>query len=111
MRLWRNSGVAPEGKYLVVRRDATVPAWQWFVLGERDPAAPAALRAYAYAADRMGMDREYVVDIYAMADEWEKKLDETGPGDPDAAPHRKDDPVIIAAMRNRKLTTHKYSAD
>jgi hypothetical protein len=57
-RLWRN--IVPGGKYLVVRRDGSVPEWQWFVLGSRDPAAPDALRTYADRAAQLGMDPEYV---------------------------------------------------
>lgn len=34
-------------KFLVVRRDGTVPDWPYLVLGARDPAAPAALRTLA----------------------------------------------------------------
>ena len=33
-------------KYLVVRRDGTVPRWPWFVLGGRDQAARDAMRFY-----------------------------------------------------------------
>ena len=29
-----------EGKFLVVRRDGSIPHWPHFVLGARDPAAP-----------------------------------------------------------------------
>lgn len=33
--LWRNNPETPEGKYLVKRRDGTVPEWPSFVLGLR----------------------------------------------------------------------------
>ena len=37
-------------KYLVVRRDGSIPKWPAFVLGARDPCALFALRAYARKA-------------------------------------------------------------
>jgi hypothetical protein len=95
--LWRNRSDTPEGKYLVTRRDGSIPEWPWFVIGARDPAAVCALRAYADRAEELGMDPEYIADVRAMADEWaESRL---GHGDPDAPPHRYDDPATIAKMR------------
>ena len=96
-RLWRNRKDTPEGKYLVTRRDGTTPEWSWFVLGERDPAAVAALTAYANCAESLGMDPAYVLDIRTMAREWAGQR--TGAGDPDAPPHRQDDPETVAKMR------------
>ena len=86
-------------KYLVVRRDGSVPKWPKFVLGARDPAAPAALRAYAAQAEKLGMDPEYISMVLSMADQFERyRLDE-GPGDPDAPPlERPDDPAIMEAL-------------
>jgi hypothetical protein len=98
-RVWKNDPSTREGKFLVKRRDGTVPMWPWFVLGARDPAAGAALRAYADEAERLGMDPEYVADVRALASEFEEWLEEAGPGDPDAPRHRKDDPATIAEMR------------
>ena len=95
--LWRNRRDTPEGKYLVQRRDGTIPEWGWFVLGERDPAAPAALRAYAARAEAFGMDPQYVSDIRALAEEWSRTR--LGTGDPDSPPHRADDPETIAKMQ------------
>lgn len=99
-RLWRNNPDTPGGKYLVKRRDGTIPAWMWFVLGERDPAAPAGLRGYADEAEKRGFDPEYVADIRTMADAWEQDLalGLTTPGDPDAPRHREDDPATVAEM-------------
>jgi hypothetical protein len=99
-RLWRNNPETREGKYLVRRRDGTVPHWPWFVLGGADPNAPAALRAYADAAEKNGCDPQYVYDILDMADQWESDLLSgfVQPGDPDAGRHRKDDPAIVAEM-------------
>lgn len=95
--LWGKSGI-PGGKYLVTRRDGTVPEWQWFVLGSRDPAAPNALRCYANEAERLGMDPQYVADVRALAYEYINDSVKLGRGDPDAPPHRKDDPETVAKM-------------
>jgi hypothetical protein len=98
--LWRNNDKTPEGKYLVKRRDGTIPEWMWFVIGSRDPAAPAALIAYAKAAEQLGYDPEYVRDVRRMAIEYLEELNEKRIGDPDAPPHRRDDPVTIAEMKS-----------
>jgi hypothetical protein len=97
--LFRNSKEAPEGKYLVTRRDGTIPEWMWFVLGSRDPAAPAALIAYAKAAEQLGYDPAYVRDVRHLAVDYLEDLNEHRAGDPDAGPHRKDDPETIEKMR------------
>ncbi len=95
--LWRKSGIKG-GKYLVTRRDGSVPDWQWFVMASRDPAAPAGLRAYADEAEKLGMDPLYVADVRALAGEFEASRRALGAGDPDAPPHRKDDPATVARM-------------
>src|SRR4051812_6253348 len=97
--LWRNRAETREGKYLVTRRDGTVPAWPNFVFGAADPAAPAGLRAYADEADRLGYDPQFVVDVRDLAEEFEAYCRVNGKGDPDAKPHRKDDPETVAKMR------------
>lgn len=97
MGLWRRNGVAG-GKYLVQRRDGTVPQWPWFVLGARDPAASDALRAYANKGEKLGYDAAYVADIRVLADEFDNFRVDEGEGDPDAVPHRKDDPATVARM-------------
>lgn len=97
--LHRNTEGTREGKYLVKRRDGTIPEWPWFVLGAKDPAAPVALRAYAAECERLGKDPKYVNDLYALAAEWETYCREHGEGDPDAPRHRTDDPATIAEMR------------
>lgn len=97
--LWRYGEKAPEGKYLVMRRDGSVPEWPSMVFGAKDPAAPAALRAYADEAERRGFDPEFVGDVRRLADEFERYREQQGTGDPDAPPHRKDDPETIALMR------------
>jgi hypothetical protein len=99
--LWRKRGTVPKGgKYLVLRRDGTVPEWPGFVLGAKDPAAPAALRAYANAAEKLGFDYRYITDIRELADDFERYRAQHGEGDPTAPPHRQDDPEIIAKMTN-----------
>lgn len=91
MKLWN--------KFLVVRRDGSVPSWPYMVLGGRDPAAPAALRAYAAAARECGMDPEYADDVEGLAADFEAYREAHGNGDPDAPPHRIDDPDIISRLR------------
>lgn len=99
MRLWKNCPDTKGGKYLVVRRDGTVPTWPHFVLGARDPSTPVALRAYADSAQKLGYDPAFVTDIRVLAEEFEEYRKANGAGDPDAAPHRKDDPETIAKMQ------------
>lgn len=71
-KLQRRRAVSPEGKYNVTRRsDGTKPDWPWFVLGAKDPAAPAALRVYA-------------TECVRLADEFEAYLKEHGEGNPNA---------------------------
>lgn len=101
--LWRKiNSDAREQKYLVQRRDGTVPAWPWFVLGARDLAAPTALRAYADAAEGLKFDPQYVADVRALANDFEEYLAQNGMGNPDASPHRTDDPAIVALMATGK---------
>ncbi len=97
--LWRENPDTPEGKYLVKRRDGTIPEWPNFVLGAKDPAAPAALRAYADAADKLGMNPRYVAGIMRLASQFEHYRAAMGDGDPDRGRHRKDDPATVAEMR------------
>lgn len=98
--LWRKEadGNKREGKYLVLRRDGTVPEWPGFVLGAGDPAAPAALRAYARAAHDLGW-AQMSADMFDLADEFDRWRADHGAGDPTAPAHRTDDPEIIAKMR------------
>jgi hypothetical protein len=100
--LWRRNPETKEGKYLVKRRDGTVPEWPSIVLGARDPAAPFALRAYALAAEQLGMNEMYVADIKWLAAEFERYKAAKGPGDPDRGKHRVDDPTIIEEMKKGK---------
>lgn len=112
--LWRNNADTPEGKYLVKRRDGTVVEWPNFVIGAKDPAAPIALRAYALAAQRLGMNARYVRDVLRLADEFERYRKVIGEGDPDRGRHRQDDPATIAEMRAgapAEKTMSEYSFD
>lgn len=105
MKVWVKTDVAPEGKYLVVRRDGTIPTWPHFVLGGDDENSPASLRAYADEGEKNGLDPEYVASVRELADEYETRAiaiaNGTMPGkpDPDAPPHRKDNPAVVAMMR------------
>jgi hypothetical protein len=73
---WRNSADTPEVKYFIKRCDGTVVEWPDFVIGAKDPAAPIALRAYALAARRLGMNAQYVRDVLRLADEFEQAKEE-----------------------------------
>lgn len=97
--IWKHAEGTREGKYLVQRRDGTVPGWPFFVIAASDPAAPKALHAYADAAAEHGMDPEYVRDVRNLAAEFSRWRAEHGAGDPDAPRHREDDPAVIAKMR------------
>jgi len=97
--LWRDNPVTPEGKYLVKRRDGTVPEWPNFTLGAKDPCAPAALRAYAEEAARLGLDIAYAMAVERLADEWDVYRAKHGEGDPDKGRHRQDDPATVAEMK------------
>ena len=100
--LWKNQDGTREGKYLVTRRDGTVPEWPSFVIGARDPCGPAALLAYANAAEEWGFHRDFVADVRGLAREFMFYRRDHGDGDPDAPPHRKDDPATIEKMRTGK---------
>ncbi len=102
MKIWAKTEEFKEGKFLVVRRDGSIPAWPHFVIGARDPAAPAALMAYAAAAREMGMDPDYCQSIRDLAGDFAAYRGQEGSGDPDAAPHRIDNPTIIALMSGEK---------
>ncbi len=97
--LWRDDPKTPEGKYLVMRRDGTVVEWPNFTVGAKDPAAPAALRAYAAKAYELGMSSGYCVAVKRLADEFERYREQHGAGDPDRGRHRKDDFETVQKMR------------
>jgi hypothetical protein len=99
MKIWAKTKEFSEGKFLVVRRDGSVPHWPHFVMGARDPAAPAALRAYADVAAQLGFEPGYIASIRELAGDFDAYRAAEGNGDPEAPPHRKDSPEVIAAMR------------
>lgn len=104
MKIWAKTAEFSEGKYLVVRRDGTIPHWPHFVLGGDDPCAPAALVAYSQAAKLAGFEREYWTSILELAEDFRKR--KGGKADPDAPPHRKDNPAVIAMMRGQGDLSH-----
>jgi len=98
--LWRNNKETPEGKYpIVLRRDGTPLEVRFLVMTLRDPCAPAAFRAYADHAEKIGLDSDYVRGMRQLANEAEKECKQVGAGDPDAPRHRKDDPAVLAWAR------------
>lgn len=100
MKIWAKTAKFYEGKFLVIRRDGSVPAWPHFVLGARDPDAPAALVAYVSArAARTGVLDDYGRSILELAEDFQKYRAAEGDGDPEAGPHRVDDPNVIDVMR------------
>lgn len=101
MKIWAKTKEFSEGKFLVVRRDGSVPHWPHFVLGARDKFAPDALRAYALAAEAaQELDPEYIQSIRDLADDFDAYRAAQGNGDPDAPPHRIDDDAVLEAMRH-----------
>jgi hypothetical protein len=103
MRLW--------DKYLVVRRDGSVPDFPYLVIGARDPAAPAALRAYADEAERLGIgDPEWWADIRGQALDFERYRAAHGNGDPEAPQHRPDDPGTVARFKAGSRRVYPESA-
>lgn len=98
--LFRDRLDTPEGKYLVQRRDGTVPPWPSFVLGGADPMAPWTVRFYAVLGFLMGHFKwAFVKALWRWASTMKKWRKEHGTGDPGKGPHRKDDPEIIDKMR------------
>jgi hypothetical protein len=100
MKVWAKTEEFSEGKFLVVRRDGTIPDWPHFVMGARDPAVPAALIAYSEDARAEGMDPAFSLSVYELAHDFRAYRAAHGDGDPDAPPHRTDLPLAIAMMRH-----------
>jgi hypothetical protein len=98
MKVWAKTKEWWQGKFLVVRRDGTVPNWPHFVIGAKDPCAARALLAYADAAHELGFDPEYVGSVRELAKDFEQYVVAHGNGNPDAGPHRNDDPNVLIAM-------------
>lgn len=105
MKIWAKTKEFYEGKFLVVRRDGSIPHWPHFVLGARDPAATAGLLAYAEKARELGYDPAYCDSVVELATkDFPEYLAQEGAGDPEAAPHRRDVPEVLAAMRGQPST-------
>ena len=81
-------------KYLVIRRDGTVPEWPWFVLGGRSPYSLEAARAYLGAAERDGADEAHLAAIREIVSALEAY---PKGGDHDDGP---DDPSIVQVMQD-----------
>jgi hypothetical protein len=111
MKIWAKTDQYSEGKYLVVRRDGTIPEWPHFVIGGFDPCGPPALRAYAEAARTQGFDQAYCESIEELASDFEalaateraRKV-----ADPTAGPHRKDSPFIVQLMGGERDAAHVH---
>jgi len=125
MKPWALTETHSEGKFLVVRRDGTIPEWPHFVLSAYDPATSSALLAYAETFARHTYTLHHNGSI--SDDEFKEKLDyakgvhdlavsfaelratnveKAAQSDPEAPPHRTDDPTIIDLMRRKgKIVT------
>jgi hypothetical protein len=99
--IWRYTQIPGGQKFLVVRRDGTIPKWPYFVLGGADPYAPAALRTYANVAETIGepVDIEFVGSVLRLAEEFDDYRLNHKKGDPEAPPHRHDLHSVISAMQ------------
>ena len=104
MKIWAKTKEFSEGKFLVVRRDGSVPHWPQFVLGARDPAVADTLRFYADLCEKQGSDDDYVQSLRELAGDFDRYRAEQGDGDREAPPHRSDDPTVISAMRGSDAT-------
>lgn len=107
--LFRERPDTPEGKYLVLRRDGTIPGWPSFVLGGGDPIGHVALQAYADEvkrllqeepdrAERLGLTWGFHAGLLRWVNEFIFYRAACGHSDPGKGPHRKDNPVVLAMM-------------
>lgn len=108
--LFRDNPRTPEGKYLVKRRDGTVPPWPSFVLAGPDPVAVEALLAYCQQvcyllvcrpgeAARLGFTPEYARSLDRWVSEYDGYRMAHGASDPGMGQHRTDDPATVEEMR------------
>jgi hypothetical protein len=64
-------GTLARAPWIVLRRDGTTPQWPFVVMHALDPAAPGALRAYAYQSFIHRAPERYRDDVLALADSFE----------------------------------------
>lgn len=98
--LFRDNNDTREGKYLVLRRDNTVPDWPWFVLGARDPMAAWALWVYSWLGIFFTRNWSYLRGVNRLSWDFYDHRMLFGKGDPEKGPHREDDPWVIYRMRH-----------
>lgn len=90
--LFRDDPKTRGGKYLVLRRDNTVPSWAWFVCGARDPMAAWALWFYSWVGIFFTRNWDYLRGVNRLSWDFYRERKTLGCGDPEKGPHRKDDP-------------------
>lgn len=100
--LWRYRGHGQ--KFLVMRRDGSIPSWPYFVLGARDPAAAEAIRAYADICTEQGYNTDYTGDLLRLADDFDAYRARMGDGDPESPPHRTDCAAVLSLMEGAGIT-------
>lgn len=98
-----------QGKYLLVRRDGTSPAWNniAFVLGPRDPHAAAAIIAYVDSMMAAGKDSEgnpkydkaFCEKLLALAELYEAYQQDHGVGNPTEQPWRPEAHDVMTALQ------------
>lgn len=89
-------------KFLVFRRDGSVPEWPYLVLGGRDPDVSETVRFLSYIAGLRGRDPVYVDGLRELADRMDLYRAEHGDGDPDAPAHREDDLGLLEMWESRR---------
>lgn len=105
MKLMRNDPAIPGQKYLVVRRDGSVPRWPYFVLAASDRASAHALRAYANNFNYL--DPEYANNILDLANEFDAWRNANGARNPVGGRSPSAEyahPQIILAMEGHRAT-------
>lgn len=88
-------------KYLVARRDGSIPVAPWFVLLATDRAAPVGLKAYAAHCRALGVDPEYCDNVERKAAEFEAYR-ETNNTDARQTTERLDDEDVVALIDGKE---------
>lgn len=91
-----------QGKYLLVRRDGTSPAWNnlAFVLGPRDPHAAAGIIGYVESMMKdPDHDKAYCQALLDLAASHDGYQAEHGVGDPTAHPWRPEAHDVMTALQ------------